>query len=125
MAEKLVIAKGGAHCSLLPAYGQSPRTDRRGDRHGKDRNLRVMAENFSRIGVPVFMADVKGDLSGIARPGQQNPKISERVAKLGIDDFQFAGLPDRFLGSLRRPGPPGAHDDLRNGAAVDGALAQS
>jgi DNA helicase HerA-like ATPase len=63
---------------------------------GKTVTLRVVAESFSRIGVPVFMADVKGDLSGIARAGSQNPKISERVEKLGLGDFQFAGYPTVF-----------------------------
>jgi DNA helicase HerA-like ATPase len=63
---------------------------------GKTVTLRVIAESFSRIGVPVFMADVKGDVSGIAAPGQENPKISERVALLGIQDFRFAGYPVTF-----------------------------
>jgi hypothetical protein len=63
---------------------------------GKTVTLRVIAESFSRIGVPVFMADIKGDVSGIAEPGQENPKISERVAQLGIEDFTFAGYPVTF-----------------------------
>jgi len=63
---------------------------------GKTVSLRVVAENLSSIGVPVFMADVKGDLSGMARPGQDNPKINERVQKLGIAGFQFAGYATVF-----------------------------
>lgn len=60
---------------------------------GKTISLQVLAEGFSRIGVPVFMADIKGDLTGIALPGNPNPKVDERVQKIGIDDFQFAGCP--------------------------------
>ena len=54
---------------------------------GKTVTLRVIAESFSRIGVPVFMADVKGDLSGIARAGEENPKISERLDKTRTQGF--------------------------------------
>jgi DNA helicase HerA-like ATPase len=52
---------------------------------GKTVSLQVMAEGFSRIGVPVFMADVKGDLAGISQPGGDNPKLTERARTLGID----------------------------------------
>ena len=57
---------------------------------GKTVTLQVMAEGFSRIGVPVFAADVKGDLSGISQPGKDNPKIAERIKQLKLDDFSFA-----------------------------------
>jgi len=52
-----------------------------------------MAEALSRIGVPVFAADVKGDLSGISMPGQPTPKLSARLQQLKLTDFQFAGCP--------------------------------
>jgi DNA helicase HerA-like ATPase len=73
---------------------------------GKTVTLRVIAERFSRIGVPVFMADVKGDLSGIAAPGQENPKISERAAQLGLEDFAFAGYPVTFWDLYGQQGHP-------------------
>ncbi len=60
---------------------------------GKTVTLQVMAENFSRIGVPVFMADVKGDLSGIGRAGTEKPKIRERIDQLGLEGFAFEGCP--------------------------------
>jgi uncharacterized protein len=63
---------------------------------GKTVTLQVMAESFSRIGVPVFVSDVKGDLSGISQPGSPHAKIDERVRKIGISDFQFAGAPTVF-----------------------------
>ena len=96
MTQTLVIAKGGADCSLLPGMANRHGLIAGATGTGKTVTLRVIAESFSRIGVPVFMADVKGDLSGIARAGIQNPKISERVEKLGIDNFQFAAYPTVF-----------------------------
>ncbi|MFV0338889.1 MAG: helicase HerA-like domain-containing protein, partial [Chthoniobacterales bacterium] len=51
---------------------------------GKSVTLRVLAEQFSRIGVPTFLADVKGDLGGIARPAVSNDRIEERVQKLSL-----------------------------------------
>jgi len=60
---------------------------------GKTVTLQILAEGFSRIGVPVFLADVKGDLSGLARPGKTHPKIDERVKKIGIENFAFRANP--------------------------------
>ncbi|MEN6561327.1 MAG: helicase HerA-like domain-containing protein [Acidobacteriota bacterium] len=60
---------------------------------GKTVTLQVMAERFSRIGVPVFMADVKGDLAGISQAGAANPRIQERVKTLKLGDFAFAASP--------------------------------
>lgn len=73
---------------------------------GKTVSLQVMAENFSRIGVPIFMADVKGDLSGISQPGTEKPKIVERIAKLGLTDFAFAGCPVTFWDVFGEQGHP-------------------
>jgi DNA helicase HerA-like ATPase len=73
---------------------------------GKTVTLRVIAENFSRIGVPVFMADVKGDLSAMAQPGEDNPKFSERIAKLGLEGFQYAGYPTVFWDLYGSQGHP-------------------
>jgi uncharacterized protein len=60
---------------------------------GKTVSLQVLAEGFSEHGVPVFMADVKGDLSGISQPGQPHPKIDERVQKIGLADYRQRGYP--------------------------------
>ena len=62
---------------------------------GKTVSLQVMAEAFSKIGVPVFMADVKGDLSGLAQPGILNDKIRSRLERIGLDNF--AGQPNPVL----------------------------
>ncbi len=59
---------------------------------GKTVTLRVLAEGFSRLGVPVFMADVKGDLSGLAKAGVEAPPISDRVRKLGLAGFAYQAV---------------------------------
>jgi hypothetical protein len=61
------------------ANGQSPRPHLWRDRHGQDRHLQLLAESFSAMGVPVFLADVKGDLAGISQPGGQSAKVQERA----------------------------------------------
>ena len=54
---------------------------------GKTVTLQCLAEGFSDLGVPVFLADVKGDISGMCQPGKPHPKIDERVASIGIENF--------------------------------------
>ena len=63
---------------------------------GKTVTLQLLAESFSRLGVPVFTADIKGDLSGVASPGREHPKVSERLARIGIGDHAFEGSPVLF-----------------------------
>jgi hypothetical protein len=63
---------------------------------GKTVTLRVLAEQLSDLGVPVFMADIKGDLSGMANPGGDHPKVADRVTELGLDDFSYSGFPVVF-----------------------------
>src|SRR3954469_15397173 len=60
---------------------------------GKNVSLQVLAEGFSRAGVPVFLADVKGDLAGISQAGGANPKVAERAAALGMTDHVLAANP--------------------------------
>lgn len=63
---------------------------------GKTITLKVMAESFSEAGVPVFLADVKGDLAGMCTPGISNDNITERLNKLNIKDFTFKSFPTCF-----------------------------
>ncbi|MGH7002815.1 MAG: helicase HerA-like domain-containing protein [Alphaproteobacteria bacterium] len=63
---------------------------------GKTVTLRVIAEQMSRLGVPCFVADVKGDLAGMARPGNAHPKIAERAQTLGLDGFAYRAAPVVF-----------------------------
>lgn len=73
---------------------------------GKTVSLRVLAEQLSRAGVPVFLPDVKGDLSGMARAGVENPKVRERVEKLGLGEFSFQASPVVFWDVLGEAGHP-------------------
>ncbi len=73
---------------------------------GKTATLRVLAEGFSAAGVPVFVADVKGDIAGMSKPGEANPKIAERARKLGVADFAYRGLPTIFWDLYGQNGHP-------------------
>ena len=63
---------------------------------GKTITSKVMAESFSDAGIPVFMADVKGDLAGTALSGEPNENVDSRVNKLGLEDFEYKNFPVRF-----------------------------
>jgi DNA helicase HerA-like ATPase len=73
---------------------------------GKTVSMQVLAENFSRIGVPVFLADVKGDLSGISQPGRENPKIAQRIEQLHITNYTRQGCPVAFWDIFGEQGHP-------------------
>jgi DNA helicase HerA-like ATPase len=90
-AEGLAIAKGKALHELLPRLANRHRLIAGTTGTGKTATLRLIAEHFSAIGVPVFMADVKGDLSGIARPNVDNPKIAEPAAQIGVEATKPSG----------------------------------
>ncbi len=73
---------------------------------GKTVTLQTLAEGFSRMGVPVFLADIKGDLAGLSQPGEDKPRIRERVEALGLADYQHAASPVVFwdvFGELGHP----------------------
>lgn len=73
---------------------------------GKTVTLKVLAENFSRIGVPVFLADAKGDVSSIAKAGRSNPKFEQRLQLLGLDQIPFAASPTVFWDVFGQHGHP-------------------
>ncbi|QDH69801.1 helicase HerA-like domain-containing protein [Marilutibacter alkalisoli] len=73
---------------------------------GKSVTLMVLAEGFSRIGVPVFMADVKGDIAGLAVPGTANEKLQERIERIGIDGYTNEGSPTVFWDLFGQLGHP-------------------
>ena len=125
MPENLTIARGHDNHNLLPRMANRHGLIAGATGTGKTVTLRVIAENFSSLGVPVFMADVKGDLSGVAKPGQENPQIRERVTILGHREFWVRRQPDGVLGFVWGARASRAHDDFRHGTALDGALAQS
>src|SRR5216110_1859736 len=79
MAEPILVAKNDdTRCELLPALANRHGLITGATGTGKTVTLQTLAENFSKIGVPVFMADVKGDLTGISQPG----KVGEKLAAL-------------------------------------------
>lgn len=73
---------------------------------GKTISLQMLAEGFSRLGVPVFLADIKGDLSGIALAGQPNDKVAERVQQIGVEGFQYRPNPAVFWDIFGKTGHP-------------------
>ena len=73
---------------------------------GKTVTLQVMAESFCQLGVPCFMADMKGDLSGISQPGRLSGFIEKRMPEFGIVDPQFQACPVRFFDVFGEQGHP-------------------
>jgi len=73
---------------------------------GKTVTLQSLAESFSRIGVPVFLTDIKGDLSGVAKKGGGNAKVQARVEQLHLDDFAHRAYPATFWDVAGRQGHP-------------------
>lgn len=73
---------------------------------GKTVTLKVLAESFSRLGVPVFLADAKGDVSSLAQAGASNPKFDERIKSLGIDSIPFTASPVVFWDLFAEQGHP-------------------
>ncbi len=73
---------------------------------GKTVTLQCLAEGFSDLGVPVFLADIKGDISGMCQPGTPNPKVDERVKRIGIQDYSQKGYPVAFWDVFGKKGTP-------------------
>ncbi len=94
MAEPMLIAKNGAtECFLLPQLANRHGLITGATGTGKTVTLQTLAENFSKIGVPVFMADVKGDLTGISQPGKIEGKLATVIAERGLPIPQSAACP--------------------------------
>jgi hypothetical protein len=103
----LLIGKSGeAPVELLPAMANRHGLIAGATGTGKTVSLQVLAEAFSSIGVPVFAADIKGDLSGISQPGGGNPKVDERIAALGLGEWGFRGTPVTFWDVFGEQGHP-------------------
>src|SRR5690348_6166563 len=97
MADPLAIAvHGNVELDLLPALANRHGLITGATGTGKTVTLQVIAERMSAIGVPVFMADVKGDLAGLSQPGTASPKLTQRLSQLGLETPAFAGFPTVF-----------------------------
>ena len=105
-AEPVPIAKGVKTVYMLPGMANRHGLIAGATGTGKTTTLRVLAEDFSRMGVPVFMADIKGDLSGMVKPGGDNPKIVERAAELGLPGVLPEGYPVTFWDVYGEAGLP-------------------
>jgi DNA helicase HerA-like ATPase len=106
MAQPLLIAKGKQEIFLLPGMANRHGLITGATGTGKTVTLQKMAESFSAIGVPVFMADVKGDLSGISQPGQMTPKLKERLDLIAAKEPVFAASPVAFWDVFGEQGHP-------------------
>ncbi|MGH8764103.1 MAG: helicase HerA-like domain-containing protein, partial [Burkholderiales bacterium] len=106
MAAPLLVAKTGkTELCLLPALANRHGLVAGATGTGKSVTLQALAQGFSSIGVPVFMADVKGDLAGMAKAGGANPKVAERAKNLKID-IAYAACPVVFWDVFGKSGHP-------------------
>jgi hypothetical protein len=105
MQESLLIGRGKTELRLLAAMANRHGLVAGATGTGKTVTLRVMAEGFSRIGVPVFVTDVKGDLAGMSQPGEDE-KLRQRAQRLGLVEFQWRAAPVVFWDVLGEQGHP-------------------
>jgi DNA helicase HerA-like ATPase len=106
MADPILVAESKERIFLLPKMANRHGLIAGATGTGKTVTLQTLAENFSALGVPVFMADVKGDLAGLSQPGANNPKILERAKELKIDDFKGEACPVVFWDVFGEEGHP-------------------
>ncbi|HKX94023.1 MAG TPA: helicase HerA-like domain-containing protein, partial [Methylibium sp.] len=107
MADPLLIAKhGDIECALLPALANRHGLITGATGTGKTITLQTLAESFSRIGVPVFMADVKGDLTGISQTGRIPEKVAKILADRGLEAPQPTSCPASLWDVFAEQGHP-------------------
>src|SRR5438552_1027252 len=106
MSDPILVAESKEQIFLLPKMANRHGLIAGATGTGKTVTLQTLAENFSARGVPVFMADVKGDLAGLSQPGGNNPKILERAKGLKIDNFTGEASPVVFWDVFGGQGHP-------------------
>ena len=106
MSQPQLLARGSSDLVLLPRMANRHGLVAGATGTGKTVTLRVMAERFSTLGVPVFMADVKGDLPGLVKAGGDHPKVAERVAQMKLEGFEYTGFPVVFWDLYGQQGHP-------------------
>jgi len=107
MANPILIAKNNEVSSvILPRMANRHGLIAGATGTGKTVTLQTLAEGFSKNGVPVFMADVKGDLSGMSQQGGANPRVDARVQQLALSDFSYAKCPVTFWDMFGEKGHP-------------------
>ncbi len=102
----ILIGKGETSVWLRGKYGNRHGLVAGATGTGKTVSLMVMAEGFSRMGVPVFLADVKGDIAGLAVAGTMNERIAQRVAQIGIEGYANEANPVVFWDLYGKLGHP-------------------
>ena len=104
--KKIWLAKSDKELYLLPQMANRHGLIAGATGTGKTITMKVMAESFSDMGVPVFMADVKGDLSGMCRRGKDSDDMRARIERLGIEGFEYRAYPTRFWDIFGENGIP-------------------
>lgn len=105
-SKQILIGKGEAPCFLEGRYANRHGLIAGATGTGKTITLQILAEGFSDLGVPVFLADIKGDVAGISQAGTENPKLAERAAKIGVDDYRMQAYPVVFWDVFGEQGHP-------------------
>jgi DNA helicase HerA-like ATPase len=103
---QILLGKGERPVHLLARYGNRHGLVAGATGTGKTVTLMVLAEGFSRLGVPVFLPDVKGDVAGLAFPGTPRPAIDERVRQIGLEGYTQEGSPVVFWDLAGQTGHP-------------------
>ncbi|MDD4903326.1 MAG: DUF853 family protein [Candidatus Bipolaricaulis sp.] len=103
---EILVGKGERPVPLLAQYGNRHGLVAGASGTGKTVSLLVLAEGFSRLGVPVFMADVKGDVAGLAMAGVADDRIRQRVAEIGIEGYANEPSPVLFWDLYGKAGHP-------------------
>ena len=103
---KLLIAQAGENLFMEPSMANRHGLIAGATGTGKTVTMKVMAESFSDMGVPVFLADVKGDLTGMCMPGAETEDMAARVARFGLGDFEYKAYPTHFWDIFGEVGTP-------------------
>ena len=103
---KIWLATGETPIYLEPAMANRHGLIAGATGTGKTVTLKVLAESFSDMGVPVFLADIKGDLTGMCRPGVETKHIRRSIDNMGLGDFTYADYPVRFFDVFGKLGHP-------------------
>lgn len=104
--DKIWVGTGAQPVCLLPQMANRHGLIAGATGTGKTVSLKVLAEGFSAMGVPVFLADVKGDLSGMVRPGEHSDGMARRLAECGVPSFQYQAFPTVFWDVYGQQGHP-------------------
>ena len=103
---RILLGKGTEPVHLLAKYGNRHGLVAGATGTGKTVSLMVIVEGFSGLGVPVFLADVKGDVAGLAMPGVANDRVHQRAAQIGVEGYRPEASPVLFWDLYGEAGYP-------------------